>query len=386
MRALECERPCVLLIDELDKVDEGFEAMLLEILSAWTLSIPEFGTVTARSIPFVVLTSNEERRLGDPIRRRSLYVRVEHPTPEREAEIIASRTPKADKKFHREMAGIALSFRNYSLEKPPSVSEMIDFANALQLLGTDHVTEEHRDVLLPFLAKTYEVSTVSAVARMKKDKLIQTGKVLVTCTLTITGLGCHAGSGEDWADESNAMTTAEAQAFKRAASCYGLGRYLYNLAEMWVPLNEHRQPFEFPSLPQWALPKTGAPVKSHPASGPHPATVQRGPIDQRITGKIEGFRRILGDPIYGEILWRVARTQKANAIPNAQLQTNVAEAMERAARGIRKAHSLAESIGDTQFVSVLDRLHIGSMTTIRNLDALKHLVSELEGLAGQPAA
>jgi MoxR-like ATPase len=154
MRALECERPCVLLIDELDKVDEGFEAMLLEILSAWQLSIPEFGTVEAKSIPFVVLTSNEERRLGDPIRRRSLYVRVEHPTPSREAEIIASRTPDADERFHREMAGIALSFRNYSLEKPPSVSEMIDFANALRLLGTDHVTEDLRDVLLPFLAKT----------------------------------------------------------------------------------------------------------------------------------------------------------------------------------------------------------------------------------------
>jgi MoxR-like ATPase len=93
MRALECEKPCVLLIDELDKVDEGFEALLLEILSAWQLSIPEFGTVEAKSIPFVVLTSNEERRLGDPIRRRSLYVRVEHPTPEREAEIIAHREP-----------------------------------------------------------------------------------------------------------------------------------------------------------------------------------------------------------------------------------------------------------------------------------------------------
>ena len=154
MRALESEKPCVLLIDELDKVDEGFEALLLEVLSAWQLSIPEFGTVAAKSIPFVVLTSNEERRLGDPIRRRSLYVRVEHPTPEREAEIIASRTPDADAGFHREMAGIALSFRNYSLEKPPSVSEMIDFANALRLLGTEHVTEEQRDVLLPFLAKT----------------------------------------------------------------------------------------------------------------------------------------------------------------------------------------------------------------------------------------
>ena len=154
LRALECERPCVLLIDELDKVDDGFEALLLEVLSAWQLSIPELGTVHARTIPFVVLTSNEERHLGDPIRRRSLYVRVEHPTPELEAEIISSRTPNAAPRFHREIAGIARSFRNYSLEKPPSVSEMIDFAQALGVLGVDHVTEELRDVLLPFLAKT----------------------------------------------------------------------------------------------------------------------------------------------------------------------------------------------------------------------------------------
>src|SRR6202167_1410740 len=83
MRALECDRPCVLLIDELDKVDEGFEAMLLEILSGWTLSIPEFGTVTAKSIPFVVLTRTEEGRWGDPIGRRPLYVRGENPTRER---------------------------------------------------------------------------------------------------------------------------------------------------------------------------------------------------------------------------------------------------------------------------------------------------------------
>jgi len=154
VRALECKRPCVLLIDELDKVPESIEAMLLEATSANQVSVPELGTIQGESTPFIVLTSNEERRLGDPIRRRSLYVRVEHPTPEREAEIIASRTPDADAAFHREMAGIALAFRNYSLEKPPSVSEMIDFANALQVLGTDHVTPEHRDVLLPFLAKT----------------------------------------------------------------------------------------------------------------------------------------------------------------------------------------------------------------------------------------
>jgi hypothetical protein len=234
--------------------------------------------------------------------------------------------------------------------------------------------------------RTYEVSAVSAVTRMKKDKLIQTGKVLVTCTLTIAGLGCHSGSGEEWADEDNAMTTAEAQAFKRAASCYGLGRYLYSLGETWVPLDEHRQPARLPALPQWALPKAGAVSKSHPASGPRPAPVQRGPIDQQTTARIEGFRRILGDLIYGEILWRVARARHANAIANTQLQAKVAEAMERASRGIRKTHSLAESIGDTQFVSVLGRLHIRSISAIPSLEALRRLVSELQQVAARSAA
>jgi hypothetical protein len=133
--------------------------------------------------------------------------------------------------------------------------------------------------------RSYQVSTVSSVTRMKRDKLIQTGKVLVTCTLTITGLGCHTGSGEEWADEQNAMTTAEAQAFKRAASCYGLGRYLYNFVEMWVPLNEYRQPVEFPKLPNWALPNGSMPAKSHPASGSRPPAVQR-PGSSRGRGRI----------------------------------------------------------------------------------------------------
>jgi hypothetical protein len=235
--------------------------------------------------------------------------------------------------------------------------------------------------------RNYDVTAVSAVSRQKRDKIIQTGKVLVTCTLTIARLGTHTGSGEQWADEQNAMTAAEAQAFKRAGSCFGLGRYLYNLPETWVSLDGQGKPTRLPVLPDWALPKANSATgKTNPACGPRPPVVQRGPIDQKTTAKIEGFRRILGDPIYREILWRVARAGQANAIPNAQLQATVAETMERASRGIRKAHNLAESIGDTQFVSVLDRLHIESMTSISNLEALKHLVSELEGLAGQPAA
>jgi MoxR-like ATPase len=154
LQSLEYEKPCVLLIDELDKVDPAFEALLLELLSVWQLSIPKLGTVKARAIPFVVLTSNEERRIGDPLRRRSFYLRVEHPSVEREAEIVALRTPDSSREFHAGMAGLAKALRGWSLEKPPSVSEILDLAQALKLLDTEQIRAEMRDILLPLLAKT----------------------------------------------------------------------------------------------------------------------------------------------------------------------------------------------------------------------------------------
>ncbi len=154
LRALQCEKPCVLLIDELDKVDHAFEALLLELLSVWQLSIPKLGTIKSGSIPFVVLTSNEERRIGDPLRRRSFYLRVEHPTAEREAEIVALRTPDSSHEFHAGMAGLAKALRGWSMEKPPSVSEILDLAQALKVLGSEQITPEMRDILLPLLAKT----------------------------------------------------------------------------------------------------------------------------------------------------------------------------------------------------------------------------------------
>lgn len=154
LRALQRERPCVLLIDEIDKVSQAFEAMLLEVLSVWRLSIPKLGVVKAQTIPFVVLTSNEERRIGDPLRRRSFYLRIEHPTPQREAEILRLRTPEQTPEFHRGMAGLAKALRGWSLEKPPSISEMLDLAQALEVLGEERVTCEMRDILLPLVAKT----------------------------------------------------------------------------------------------------------------------------------------------------------------------------------------------------------------------------------------
>ncbi len=157
LRALRYQqRPCVLLIDELDKVDHAFEAMLLEILSAWQVTVPKLGTVKAdpRAIPFVVLSSNEERRLGDPLRRRCFYLRFEYPTVEREAEILALQTRGQSVALRAQLAGLARALRGWNMEKPPSIAEMLDLAKALEILGVDEISSRQRDVLLPLLAKT----------------------------------------------------------------------------------------------------------------------------------------------------------------------------------------------------------------------------------------
>jgi MoxR-like ATPase len=154
LRALLCDKPCVLLIDEIDKVSEAFEAKLLEILSDWQISIPQLGTVQAKSKPFVVLTSNEVRRIGDPLRRRSLYLRFEHPTVERETKILEQRTNGSEPALSRQIAGFAHALRGYALEKPPSIAEMLDLAKALEILGVTEITAELKDTLLPLVAKT----------------------------------------------------------------------------------------------------------------------------------------------------------------------------------------------------------------------------------------
>jgi len=155
LRALRCRnRPCVLLVDELDKVDQAFEAMLLEIFSAWQVTVPKLGTVKAETIPFVVLSSNEERRLGDPLRRRCFYLRFEYPTVEREAEILAVQTQGQSEPLRAQLAGLARALRGWNMEKPPSIAEMLDLAKALELLGVDEISSHQRDVLLSLLAKT----------------------------------------------------------------------------------------------------------------------------------------------------------------------------------------------------------------------------------------
>ncbi len=154
LEAIESETRCVLLIDEIDKVDYSFEAMLLELLSVWEMSIPGMGTIKAKHAPFTVITSNKERELGYALRRRSFFLEIEHPTPELEARIIAMKTPSCSTELHDFIAGLAKAMRSYSMEKPPSISEMSDLARVLELLGKTTIDPADKMLLLPMIAKT----------------------------------------------------------------------------------------------------------------------------------------------------------------------------------------------------------------------------------------
>lgn len=154
MKAIIAERRVVLLIDEVDKVDDEFEAFLLEVLSEWQISVPKLGTIPHQSKPVVILTSNETRRLGDPLRRRGLYLRMEYPGIEREARILGIRSATSDVRLRRFIAGFAQALRAWRMEKPPSIAEMVDFEQALSLLEVREITAGMRDELLPLIAKT----------------------------------------------------------------------------------------------------------------------------------------------------------------------------------------------------------------------------------------
>jgi MoxR-like ATPase len=157
VRALQyAPKPCVLLIDEVDKVDEEFESMLLEVLSDWQLSIPRLGTVPHKAIPFVILTSNEVRRIGDPLRRRYVYFRAEFPTVRREAQILKLRSRTGNAALQRQIAGLSYALRAYRMEKPRSIAEILEPEQALHIMGIEELDAAMRDFLLPFLAKTKE--------------------------------------------------------------------------------------------------------------------------------------------------------------------------------------------------------------------------------------
>jgi MoxR-like ATPase len=130
------QSPALLLIDEVDRADDEFEAFLLEVLSTWQVSIPELGTVKAATPPIVVLTSNRTRELHDALKRRCLYHWIEHPGLERELQIVRSRAPEVSEALGRQVVGVVQQLRGRDLTKPPGVAETLDWARALHQLGT----------------------------------------------------------------------------------------------------------------------------------------------------------------------------------------------------------------------------------------------------------
>ena len=131
--------PPVLLIDEIDRADDGFEAFLLEVLSDFQVTIPELGPIAATHVPYVVLTSNRTREIGDALRRRCFYLYVEHPSLEKEIRIIRARVPEVMDGLAHEIAAVVQAFRGRRLRKAPGVAETLDWTRALAALGQDRL-------------------------------------------------------------------------------------------------------------------------------------------------------------------------------------------------------------------------------------------------------
>ncbi len=142
LQSISAEKPVVLLIDEIDRADEEFEAYLLELLSDFQISIPELGTIRAVSKPMVVLTSNRTRELSDALRRRCLYHWVDFPSKAKEIDIIAKKLPDIDEQLASQVVTFIHNLRKSSLHKPPGIAESLDWAKTLLLMNAAHITDE----------------------------------------------------------------------------------------------------------------------------------------------------------------------------------------------------------------------------------------------------
>jgi MoxR-like ATPase len=165
LAAIRSDSPAVLLIDEVDRLDIETEALLLEVLSEYQVSIPEFGTVTARHIPQVFLTSNNTRELSEALNRRCLFLHLGYPTAEREAEIIRLRVPGLEEHLADEIAALVGVLRSIELKKPPSVAESLDWARTLLALGAGELSDEITRQTLPVLLK-HQRDIDSALAQL----------------------------------------------------------------------------------------------------------------------------------------------------------------------------------------------------------------------------
>ena len=238
--------------------------------------------------------------------------------------------------------------------------------------------------------RKYAIHTSANFERSGDQKIV--AKVLVTCELTIFGLGSHSATGEEWADDPNAGTSAEAQAFKRSASCFGLGRYLYYFTGTWVDLDERKRPKSVPQLAGWATPAgwreglrprcLGEPKASDQPCAGNAAGAQHNGNDLVVNGdvlrEIEGMEKVVGKRMYRGILKSVARVWNPKDIQEKAIQERVLAHMQAAERGLRRAEAAREKAGLATFARVLGSLRLSSLDHVDNLKILQEIVVALE--------
>ncbi|MGD0466758.1 MAG: Rad52/Rad22 family DNA repair protein [Terriglobales bacterium] len=244
--------------------------------------------------------------------------------------------------------------------------------------------------------RKYTVHTSANFERAKDQKLV--AKVLVTCELTIFGLGSHSATGEEWADNDNACTAAEAQAFKRACSCFGLGRYLYHFTGVWVDLDERKRPKNIPQLFGWATPqgwqegsRPGQAAKttlSNPipsgTADPRPTPSGRGVSAEdanALVCQIQAMAEPLGWRLYRGLLKTSARVWNPTEIRDADVLRKVLEQMQSAERGLRRLEAALDRVGPETLVPILRSLRLNSLNQVDCLESLKKVVLEAERVA-----
>jgi hypothetical protein len=215
-----------------------------------------------------------------------------------------------------------------------------------------------------------------------KTKTAVAAKVVVVSKVTIHGFGAHTGVGEEWADDQNAATRAEAQAFKRACACFGLGRYLYDLATAWVDLDQYNRPLNTPNLPEWALP-SGA-----PRPGQRQATCQatdrpkRSQTRDALLLRIRNLREKVGEGLTGFILDKHAGGTKLENLDAVALNA-ILPKLSDIANGIDRLRKAAGATGDAQYSAICRELNLGSgsINDIPDRDTLQHLLGRVEAAA-----
>ncbi len=269
--------------------------------------------------------------------------------------------------------------------------------------------------------REYKVETMTNITRVKKGESIVSGKVLVTCTVTIIGLWSHSGTGEEWADDDNCMTAADAQAFKRACSCFGLGRYFYGIPALWVDLDQNRQPVRTPVLSAWALPENwrkgmrppgrsgdGEPKSAvrgdlnggngssrgnavtQPANGNGrngheqaakanglAATNSGDDLDQRILEQ----EKAIGTVFYRNILREYGRVNQPKLIRDAAVKRKVLQMLESATRGFDRLDAITKRLDANTVKALLAKLQAPPLDAIADIKTLQNVVLGLEELA-----